>query len=334
MKKWNKKNKIIGMQLFIFLFAVFLTTSSVSLAQEFPTKSINILIGGGPGGAQDTSVRLLAKQAEKILGQPLVLNNNAGGAGVVALTILKSQKPDGYSLMGGSNTILVATPHLRDVGYTPEDFVPILQYAANHSGLYVRGDSPWKTFKEFIAYVKQNPGKINYTTTTVGSGMHIAMEFVAAKEGGLKWTAVPYTTGDPVVPLLGSHVQAASTSIAPTTLPHIKSGTLRLLAVYADKRVKTFPDVPTLKELGYDYSWEGESILFAPKGTPAPVLKKLDDVFRQAASSPEFIKTLESMVIDPEYRNSADTKKRLADTYTRMGKIIDQLKIPKESAGK
>jgi len=335
MKTQQKRGKLMGKRLFLFLFAIFfLMVSSVSMAQEFPTKPVNITISAGPGGSQDTSVRLLAKRAEKILGQPLILTNNAGGAGVVALTILKTQKPDGYDLVGGSNAMLVAIPHLRNVDYVPDDFVPILEYAQTSYGIYVRGDSPWKTLKELVAYAKQNPGKISYTTTSVGSGMHLGMEAVAATEGGLKWTAVPYLTGDPVIPLLGSHVQAAATTIAPTTLPHIKSGTLRILAVMSEKRVKMFPDLPTLKELGYDYSWEGESILFAPKGTPEPVLKKLDDAFKQATTDPEFVKTLESMVIEPTYRNSADTKKRIADTYTRMGKYINQFKIPREGEKK
>jgi tripartite-type tricarboxylate transporter receptor subunit TctC len=329
--RWQKETVGKGIVLFGLLFLV---TVSLSFAQEFPTKPVNVIVGAGPGGAIDTSTRVLGRKSEKILGQPVILTNNSGGAGVVALTLLKSQKPDGYNLVGLSNTSLVVTPHLRNVAYTPDDFTPIVQYAENHSGLYVRGDSPWKTFKEFITFAKQNPDKVNYTTTTVGSGMHVAMEFMSAQEGGIKWTLVPYTTGDPIIPLLGNHVNACSSSIAPTGLPHLKSGSLRLLAVYGERRLKLFPDVPTLLELGYDYTWESKSLLMAPKGVSPALVKRLEDAFRQATADPEYIKTLEQMVIEPTYVGSDNTKKYFADAYPRFGKLIDRLKIPKESEGK
>jgi tripartite-type tricarboxylate transporter receptor subunit TctC len=330
MVKHKGGNAVKGKLVLFAFMALFLMVSSVSWAQEFPTKPINILVGAGPGGSQDTSTRLIAKKAEKTLGQPIILNNNPGGAGVVALTITKNMKADGYNLVAVGNGVMICTPHLRKVEYAPEDFVPVLQYAESHIGLYVRGDSQWKTFKEFITYVRQNPDKINYTTPAVGSGMHIAMEYISAQEKGLKWTLVPYTVGDPIVPLLGNHVQATSGSIAPTSIPHLKSGTLRLLAVYSDKRLKMFPDVPTIKELGYDFAWDNKSLLLAPKATSPAIVTKLEDILRKAAADPEYVKTIEGMLMDPTYMSSADVKKYITTLNPRMAKLISQLNIPKE----
>jgi tripartite-type tricarboxylate transporter receptor subunit TctC len=297
-------------------------------AQEYPSKPINMVITFSPGGSADPSMRLLASKTEKFLGQPFITTNNGGGGGSVAMAILTKEKPDGYYLAGCSSTSLIRIPQFRPVPYTHEDFVPIMHFGAPPSGLVVKTDSPWKTLKEFVEYAKKNPGKVTYSSMGVGSPMHLAMEFIAKQEG-ITWTHIPYPGSGPAFhALLGGHVTAQSGSSE--SFPHVREGTIRLLASHHEKRWKSFPDVPTFRELGYDFINESVFMFAAPKGTPPSVVKKLDEAFRKGMEDPEFIKTMEKLEIEISYRNSEDLKKYLEEAYVRLGKMIRELKLPKE----
>jgi tripartite-type tricarboxylate transporter receptor subunit TctC len=275
----------------------------------------------------DNSTRLLASAAEKFLGQPFVVTNNSGGAGSVGFGIVAKEKPDGYHLIGSQFGPLIWNAQFRTVTYKLEDFIPILQHSLAPIGLVVRADSPWKTLKEFVEYAKQNPGKVTYTAIGTGSPQHLAMEYIAKQEG-IQWILVPYPGGDPNYPLLGGHVTACSSGPALTAF--VKAGSLRLLAAYGERRMKVFPEVPTLRELGYDFiETLGFSIL-APKGTPPSIVRKLEDAFRKGMDNSEFIRYVEKVGMEVSYRNSEDTKKFLEEAYVRAGKMVKELKIPKE----
>jgi tripartite-type tricarboxylate transporter receptor subunit TctC len=300
-----------------------------SAEQAYPNKPINVLVGFSAGGTMDVSERVLASKAEKYLGQPFVISNNGGGGGTVAIGIVARQKPDGYNLVGCTSTGLVRVPQFRSVPYKLNDIVPIMHFGAPQTGIVVKADSPWKTLKEFIDYAKKNPGKVTYSTTGVGSPMHLSMEYIAKQEG-IKWTHVPYPGSTPALTaLLGGHVTAQVG--ATEWVPFVKDGKVRLLATHGEKRMKTFPQVPTLRELGYEFVNETVFMFGAPKGTPPEIIKKLDDAFRKAMDDPEFVDTMAKMEIEIGYRNSADTKTYLEDAYKRIGKMIVDLKIPKES---
>ncbi len=300
----------------------------LSSAQQYPTKQISMLVTFAPGGTLDASVRLLAIKAEKILGQPMIISNNGGGAGSVALGIVKNQKPDGYNLTACTSTGLIRLPQFRALPYTHDDFVPIMHFASVNTGVVVKSDTPFKTFKDLLEYARKNPGKVNYATSGVGSPMHLAMEFVARKEN-IQWTHVPYPGGAPgLAAVLGGHVTAMSDSTE--WLPHVKEGTLRLLVSHGELRMRSFPNVPTLRDLGYDFINESVFIIAAPKGIPAPILNKLDDSFHKAMQDPEFVDLITKMEFNISYRNSADTMKYLVDNYDRLGKMIRDYKIPTE----
>ena len=269
-----------------------------------------------------------ASKAEKFLGQPILVTNNGAGGGSVALGIVKNYKPDGYNLAGCTSTGLVRIPQFRTVPYSLDDFIPIMHYAAPQTGLVVRSDSPWKTVKELVDYAKKNPDKVTYSTTGVGSPMHLAMEFIAKQEG-IRWTHVPYPGSAPAMTaLLGGHVTAQSGDAI--WIPHVKEGSLRLLATHGEIRMKTFPNVPTFREVGYDFINETVFMMAAPKGTPMPIVKKLEDAFHRAMEDPEFIQTMAKLELEITYRNSEDTKKYLEEAYVRLGKMIQELKLPKE----
>ena len=307
-------------------------TGAPLLAQEYPTKPINLLIANTPAGSVNVSLRILAGHVEKRFGQPFVISNNNGGGGSVAFGITAKQKPDGYNLVAGASTPLVRIPQLRQVPYKYEDFVPILHYGTMESGLFVRADAPWKTLKEFVEYAKKNPGKVTYGVSGTGTPQHLAMEFISKQEGGIQWILVPMPGEDNSIPLLGGHVTAAS--IGSVYAHHVTAGALRLLATHGERRMKTFPDVPTFRECGYDFINETVMVVAGPKGTPLPIIEKLDDAFHRSMDDPEFIKYMGTAGNVVSYRNHGDTKKYLDDAYLRLGKMIKELKIPMEPAKK
>jgi len=314
----------------IFGCALVAAVMSSAWAQSpYPYKPINLLIGYAPGGVVDVSERLLAGKAEKYLGQPFVITNNGGGGSSVAVAIIAKKSPDGYNVSGCASTGLIRIPQFRSVPYQPDDLVPIMHFGAPIlTSLVVKSDSPWKTLKELVEYARKNPGKIKYSTTGVGSPMHLGMEYIAKQEG-ISWTHVPYPGTMPAfVALLGGHVHVQSG--AAECVPYIKEGTVRLLATISERRVKTFPNVPTLRELGYDFFNETVFMFAAPKGTPQQIIDKLDNAFHRSMDDPEFISTMAKLELEPAYRNSADTKRYLDDAYVRIGRMITELKIPKE----
>ena len=303
--------------------------ASLSFAQPYPTKPINLIVTFAPGGTLDTSTRILAVKAEKFLGQPLVVSNVGGGAGSVALGQVAKKRADGYDITSCTSTGLIRIPQLRAVPYNHDDFVPIMHFASVQSGVVVKSDSPYKSFKDLVEYARKNPGKVTYATSGVGSPMHIAMEYVADKEK-IQWTHVPYAGGAPgLSAVLGGHVTAMSDSTE--WLPHVKEGSLRLLVTHGERRMKSFPDVPTLRDLGYDFINETVFMIAAPKGTPAPIIKKLDEAFHKGMDDPEFVKTIATLEFDVTYRNSEDLKKYLDDAYNRFTVMIKKLNITKEN---
>lgn len=321
-KGW-KIGKMILVLGFLFIFVPVL-----SFAQPYPTKPINLIVTFAPGGTLDVSTRILASKAEKFLGQPLVVLNVGGGGGSVALGQVAKKRPDGYDITSCTSTGLIRIPQLRSVPYSHEDFVPIMHFAAVQSGVVVKSDSPYKTFKDLIEYARKNPGKVTYATSGAGSPMHMAMEYVAEKEG-IQWTHVPQTGGAPgLTAVLGGHVTAMSDSTE--WLPHVQEGSLRLLVTHGERRMKGFPNVPTLRDLGYDFINEAVFMIAAPKGTPPSNVKKLDEAFHKAMDDPEFIKTIQNLEFDVAYRNSEDIKKYLEDAYQRFGVMIKKLNIQKD----
>lgn len=300
------------------------------MAQQYPNKPVTVTVGYGPGSGMDLCVRALTSASEKYFGQPFVIVNSAGGAGSVAFSIVAKQRSDGYHLMGNSTTGLLYVPHLRNVPYTLQDFVPIAIFAKTpHKGIMVRSDSPWKTLKDFVAYGKKNPGKITYAHGGVGQVMHVGAEAVAAKEG-IQWTGIPYKSSvESVMALLGGHVDMASAGIHENQ-DHVVAGKIRVLAILDDERCHLAPNVPTLLEAGYGFSAELYVWIAAPKGTPPGVVKALDEAFRKGMKDPQFVQAMKNLDNEIFYRNSEDTKKYLETASVRIGQLIKDLNIPKE----
>jgi tripartite-type tricarboxylate transporter receptor subunit TctC len=310
------------------ILAVILAAPSWS-QPAYPTKPINLYIGYAPGGVADISVRFMATKAEKILGQPFIVTNNGGGGSSVATGIVAKKPADGYTILGGASSGLVRLPHMQTVPYKYEDFVPIMHFATPElTPVVTKSTSPWKTFKELVDYAKKNPGKVTYSTLGVGSPMHMAMEYVAKQEK-ITWTHIPFPGAMPAfTALLGDHVNFCVG--AGESVPYIKDGTIRILANLSEKRVKAWPNVPTLRELGYDIFNESVFMFSTPKGTPQYIVENLQNAFRKVMDDPEFAGIMAKVEFEPNYRNAADTKKYLDDANKRIEHMVQELKLPRK----
>ena len=299
------------------------------LAQEkYPTKPINFIIGYPGGGTTDVCARPLVMSAGKILGQHIVVINKPGGGSAVAMAALKMEKPDGYTI-GILPSGAVLSQHMRKVPYdSARDFTPIMQYAVYLYGLVVKADSPWKTFKEFIDYAKANPGKIRYGTAGAGTPQHLVMEWLAIKEN-IKWTHIPFQGGGPAIAaLLGGHVEAASQTTE--WKKHVETGTLRLLAVYGEKRMTDFPNAPTLLELGYDITAPSLICVVGPKGFSPQIVATLHGSFKKAMEDPDFVRVSRQVDQPPMYRGPEDLGKHLVKMNEEVGALIKRLGIQEQ----
>jgi tripartite-type tricarboxylate transporter receptor subunit TctC len=301
--------------------------SGLSVAEEYPARPVNVTVVYAAGGTMDTTARTIAGPAEKLLGQQFAITNVGGAGGAVGLGLVAKQKPDGYHLAVCSHAGLVFVPHVQTVTYKLDDFVPVMHYGFSPNAVVVRTESPWRTLKELVEYARQNPRKVTYSTGGTGSPMHLAMEFIARQEG-IQWTHVPYQGANPaMIALLGGHVMAESGSTE--WMPHVKEGKLRLLAAQGEKRMKAFPDVPTLRELGYDFTTGAYFMFAAPKGTPQAVVGKLDDALHKAMDDPKFLDLLGKLEMEVAYRNSSDLRKYLEESNARLEKQFAENKIPR-----
>jgi tripartite-type tricarboxylate transporter receptor subunit TctC len=311
----------------LVFFTILTGVPGLLFAQDYPTKPINLAITSSVGGTVDTTGRILADKVEKILGQKVIVTNNGGGGGSIAMTALAKEKPDGYHIAYGPNSPLCEIMYLRKMPYTLDDFVPIMQCAEPEAGFVVRSDAPWNTYKELIEYARKNPGKVTYTVTNTKNPMALAMAYVGEKEK-IKWTAIPVPKGNPNMPLLGGHVTGFSS--VTSWKRHVDAGKMKPLVTYGEKRMKAFPDVPTLLDLGYDFVAMSFFMVVAPKGTPPSIVNKLDKAFKEAMNSSDFIDFMNKREIKIAYRNAADTKTHLVDAGKRMEKMIVELNIQKE----
>ena len=300
-----------------------------ALADTFPSKPINLWVAWGAGSGTDISQRAIANIASKALKQPIVVSNVTGGGGTLVLGRLKAEKPDGYTIANTSSATLGRIPHLQPVPYNAQDplkdFIPIMSYSYYLYGLAVKSDSPWKTFEEFIAYAKANPGKIRYSTSGVGTGQHLVMEYLAMKEK-IKWTHVPFATSpQSVAAVMGGHVEANSQT--PEWKEQVDAGNMRLLVCWNDKRMPFYPNVPTLKEKGYDFSVQAIILLYAPANTPKELIATISKAFREASETEEVKEVLKRLSYPYDIKESEELIQIIKKDFELNGKLFKELGI-------
>jgi tripartite-type tricarboxylate transporter receptor subunit TctC len=302
-------------------------------AQEnYPSRTITMISPFPPGGVSDTITRPLDAALEAVFKQPVVLENKAGAAGAVGAQFVAAAKPDGYTLLSHIVSIsgFAAVDKLfdRHPKFTNADFIPIARIVADPIVLIVNKDVPYKTVKGLVADAKANPDKLIYSSSGLYGASHIPTALFAKTAGNLQMRHLPTNGGGPAVTaVLGGNVNffMSPTSIA---LPQIRAGKVRPLAVSSAKRTKSLPDVPTFKEEGYDleyYFWVG---IFAPKGTPAPIINTLREGVNKAAHSKAFLDTLENLGQELAYMDQPEfaafwavDAKRQEDAINAIGRV-------------
>jgi tripartite-type tricarboxylate transporter receptor subunit TctC len=297
----------------------------------YPSRPITLVVPFPPGGVADIVARPAAEAMSRVLATPVVIENKAGAGGGIGMASAAKAKPDGYTLLLALSSISILPEADKVTGRSPmyqlDAFVPIAQLTADPTVLAVRAESPWKTVAEFVADAKKRPGAITYGSSGNYGTMHLPMEMFASS-AGIKLLHVPYTGGGPaVVALLGGTVDALATGPS-TVIQHVKAGKVRVLASWGDKRLAAMPDVPTLLESGYDavfFQWSG---LFAPSGTPEPVLAKLRDAARTAAADSRFVAAMAAIETPVQYLDAAEMQrfwdadaKKLGEAVRRVGKV-------------
>ena len=293
-------------------------------AQEYPTRSINLLISFPAGGVVDVCARKLVPEVTKILGQEIVVINRPGGGGALAVGLLASAKGDGYTLLAHTTSSLTNAPHLESLPYDPlKDIIPIVQFGTLVVPFVVRSDSPLQSFKDLVEFARKNPGKVSCGNPGVATTPHLALELVKLQEK-VNITIIPFDgTPQAMTALLGGHITVCGLSIT-AVMPYLKAGKIRVLAVTSERRIEVLPDVPTLVELGYPQGAIGEIYLFStPKGTSPAVVKKLEGTFRKAMETPEFRNLVrDSNLYVPNPLSSETLKGYIEKEYTKNGEII------------
>jgi tripartite-type tricarboxylate transporter receptor subunit TctC len=257
-------------------------------AQDYPTHPIRVVVPFSPGGAVDGPMRIVAQELTKRLGQQVVVDNRPGAGATIGTEVVARSAPDGYTLLLASQTNAISATLYRKLSYDPvEDFTPISLIGREPGVLVVHPSVPVGTFQEFIAYVKERPGKVDYASSGNGSGQHLFVALLASMTG-MKMNHVPYRgSGQATADLLGGQVQMSIPGTA-GMVGHIKAGKLKALAVTGARRSPQLPDVPTVMESGvpgYEaYVWMG---LLAPKGTPAPIIDRLQRELKEALATNE-----------------------------------------------
>jgi len=279
-------NKLMNL---LVALAITVGLSVTATAADYPSKPITFVVPYSAGGSSDTLVRGMQPYLEKAMGATLVPKNITGGGGAVGMSqALFSSKADGYTVTLPSNAVY-GLEGLGNVPWKHEDFDTIARIITEDYSITVRADAPWNTLDEFIAYAKENPGKIKMGFSGFGSSTHIVAAAFAQKFG-LEFQFVPYKGGSKTVAAtMGGHIDA-NTHHPAETKAGVEAGKLRVLATMGPKRSNLFPDVPTLQELGHDWvvsQWRGIAM---PKGVPADVKTKWEESLAKVAADPEFQK--------------------------------------------
>ncbi len=307
-------------------------TVSPSAAQTYPDKPIQLMVAYPAGGSTDVAARIVAAIAEKAIGQPIVVVNKSGAGGQVGWTEMVRQKPDGYYLgfinLPGMNTI-VADPE-RQAIFNIDSFVPIINQVLDPGVIWVRAESPFKTYQDFADAAKKAPGTLRVSTTGILSDDHLAILMFEEATGASVRIVHLEGGAAQMKETLAGNIDVSFDNVG-SIVKQVKGGQVRALAVMDSERSKYLPDVPTTKEVGAANILSNSSRgIAAPKGTPAPVVKKLEEVFKAAMDDPDHIKRLEEaglgikVMIGDEYAKYYKELHAKAIKYTEWSKKRQQ----------
>jgi tripartite-type tricarboxylate transporter receptor subunit TctC len=312
--------------------AAALFAATPSHAQDtYPNHPIKLIVCLPPGGGVDTVSRIIAEKMSKSLGQPVVVENKAGQSGNLGTEFVYASDPDGYTLLGSQPAPITTAPLLfKKLNFDPTKFEPVAVMSAISNTLLVRPDFPAKDVKEFIAYVKANPGKINYGSQGNGTTSHLTGAMFDAATG-TQMNHIPYKGTAPAInDLIGGHIDVMFNELA-TSIELHKAGRAKLLAVTSEKRIAELPDVPTMEEAGVpNFISDTWNAISAPPKTPAAVVAKLNAAVNQALQDPEVKAHYARLHLTAVGGTPADMSKIVKDDTERWGAVIKSAKVTLE----
>jgi tripartite-type tricarboxylate transporter receptor subunit TctC len=290
--------------------------------QSYPNRPVNFIVPAPPGGATDIVYRLVCREAEKFLGQPIVIVNKPGASHTVGIATIAAAKPDGYTIGYAGHPGSFVLPLTEKLPYHPiKDLKQIMQFGILNISVTVKGDSSFKTFKDIVSYARENPKKLTYGSAGVGSFGYLAMEQIAKREK-VQFTHMPFK-GSPEtqVALLGGHIQVGTGDF---NISLLEAGQIRLALLITEAKSPYYPETPILKDLGYDIPAPTFLNVAGPKGISDPIVKKVDEAFSNAMKAPGFIKGMEDQKLTISYRNGTDLDAYVAKNFNAFEKILKE----------
>jgi tripartite-type tricarboxylate transporter receptor subunit TctC len=299
-----------------------------AVAQDYPTKPITLIVPWTAGGSTDITMRAMAEVASKHLGQPIIVDNKAGGGGTVGpATMAASAKPDGYTISQIPITVFRLPLMQKTTWDAVKDFSYIVHLTGYTFGITANAEGPFKTWQDVVDYAKANPGKVTYGTPGAGTSLHVGMEQIAGK-AGIKLTHVPFKgNAETNAAVLGGHTMLQADSSG--WRPLVEAGKLRLLAVWTAERTKNFPDAPTLKDLGYGFVFDSPFGIAGPKGMDPKIVAKLHDAFKKALDDPAIQETLAKYDMVVNYKNTEDYKKFVLESIEAEREVLTRIGLAK-----
>lgn len=312
----------------VLVLAITLVSSGAAYAQDaasWPTKPVRFIVNYPPGGSTDNATRPYAERLSKVLGQQVVIENKGGASGAVGVEAGVKSAPDGYTFFATPVATLAILPHARTSPYDPfKDMVPVTQFADSTLVVAVHPSIPANSIPELVAYGKANPGKLIFASSGLGTMtqmIHVALQMY----GGVDMLHVPYRGGsESLADFLAGVGNVFSEG---NVLPHVKAGKAKLLAVVDSERHPDYPNVPTLSEVYPDADLLNWFALFAPAGTPQPIVNKLAGEMNKIANLPEVKAHFLSLALRSRAGTPEELAARLRKDYDRYGKIIRDLKL-------
>lgn len=301
-------------------------------AQDYPNRAITLIVPFPPGGGVDVMARLMADKLSLALGKTVVVDNRVGGGGVVGTRVVAKAAPDGYTLLLGHSGTMAINPTLyANAGYdVRKDFAPLGLVATMPVALLAHPTFQPKTVSEVIAFAKQNPGKLSFGTSAIGTGSYMSAEFFKAS-AGLEMTLIPYRGTAPLMnDLLGGHVPVAF-GVLPQAMSNLSAGTLRAIAVTGSTRFSMLPDVPTVAESGLPGF---EAVLYygllAPAGTPKAIVDRLNNELRAAVATEDVRKRINGEGGDPLVSSPEEHAATIDRDETKWGALVRKLQLKME----
>jgi len=315
---------------FLQLSAATLAAASLpSLAQDaYPSKPITMVVPFPPGGVADTVGRPGAEAMGRALGQSMIVENKGGAGGGIGMAQVAKSKADGYSVLMALSSVVVLPEADKILKRTPlftlDQLKPVARFTADPTALVVRAESPWKTYQEFIAHAKSNPGAVTFGSSGNYGTMHVPMEQLKAATSSFM-LHVPYTGAGPaVLALLSGQVDALSTGPS-SVMQHVRAGKLRVLTHWGESRLSALPEVPTLKEVGVPVSYSQWSGLFVPAGTPEAVVAKLRQAAKAAAEDAKAKQALAAAGTYFQYQDMPEFERFVQSDAKAMAAVVQRI---------